>query len=924
MFDMFRDDLDVLNFYKKGRGQLVNKLYMYDFFRYYEGWVPAEPIVYSFRGGFIAYIKVKGIDPEAFGPDTIADASAAVQRAFNGCRDEMLDPEFRGGQWEIINYFIRSRGSSPGLVKPTVENETLAYLWEKTNSYWEHKDTFVDEIIFTIHYSPRFVTNTEQIDFESETYHVDLIYPVFVRLARVFKGVVRSFLEDLNAFQTLKPKAGLGAAWMSEEEIHRFLYSFVNKTSQEPLPLDGSLPLLNQVCMTERRDPPGGEGYFIGDKRCDVITFKRFPTRTHGNLFVQIIENCKFPFVICQIFNSTDTQKVLKKNDANVKFAASLMKMQASADRYYHEGKTLEDTVNNRGNVLYLWKFACIVLGDTQHQLEDRSQKLKSYLKSVYSCEAVSEPHALRMVCELSTIPGNGFLNQRQIIASSENAGDVSFIFKRDNGQEHGDLILGDRIGGVYKYSVFDGNLVSWNFALLGLTGSGKSLLMNMLVNALICHPHQIYVIDKGNSYGTLFKALEESNPEAVAIMRVSSGDFKFNPLPFVSALRKRRDQVASGTYKMRMQDGEEIPCPVEIAKINFTAWIQVLLGNGREFTPEEKNKLDIALNGEAGSSGFFMDYEYQCQRYIDRMEEIERNLAVVEENLDGLSDSEVMANVSALGRAPKLPKPLSELRKYVANYASEFSDSLEIWTKGEYAKFFDSGEDSLAQAKAVYMELQGLERNPQLIRPFVAALIGISIWQRCIDPFCLHESKMIAIDEAWSFLTDPTFLRQIEEQMRTVRKYGGCVGLITQSPAEITRGDNIKLFDQVNRVLAYKGFSDPVVYEDIMDLNVHQINLHKSLRQDHLVHEVFYWDRRGAVRVFRVEVDPYRYWYVTSNAKDKDLRNSFVAHYGGIIEGIEHLVRACDGRTIGHENYRVKAVKKYAETNNFSLKGDL
>jgi len=615
--DVITDFLELLNIFSPGRGRLPEKLFVHDFWRNYEGYVASEPIVFSLTGGFIAFIKVRGLDPESFGPDTVAEAAAAVSRAFNGFRKESMAEDFRGGYWEVMNFFVRSRGASPGLARPTTDNATLEFLWEKANRFWEREETWNDEIVFTVHYSPRFVTVTDMINFESPMYFASLTYPIMNCLCRAFKNIVYSFLNDLNAFVTMRPKLGIGASWMEEDEVHRFLYRFINKNAEEPLPYDPDGLLVNQVCSSERVN--AYDGYYISDRRCDVLTFKSFPTESRGNMYLQIVENCRFPFAIVQIFNTLDPEKVLKKNALNVKFAYATEKLQASSERYIVEGRNLEDTVNNRGNLLWRWKFACVILGDSQHQLEDRSQKVKSYLKSVYSCEPMSEPRKTRAYAEIGTIPGNGHYNVREIAASSENAGDACFIFKRDGGAEEGDIIFGDRIGGTYKYAIFDSALPSWNFALLGLTGSGKSLLMNMMVVALVSHPHQVYVIDKGNSYGTLFKELQDAKPDAVAIMRVSSDDFRFNPLPLVSAIRKRREQMASGTYRMALGDGGVLDCPVEMAKVNFAFWVEILLGDGKEFTPKQKNALDLALNGEGGHGGFFSDYEWQCQQYVER-----------------------------------------------------------------------------------------------------------------------------------------------------------------------------------------------------------------------------------------------------------------------------------------------------------------
>lgn len=45
-------------------------------------------------------------------------------------------------------------------------------------------------------------------------------------------------------------------------------------------------------------------------------------------------------------------------------------------------------------------------------------------------------------------------------------------------------------------------------------------------------------------------------------------------------------------------------------------------------------------------------------------------------------------------------------------------------------------------------------------------------IWDRIINPSTLQERKIVIIDEAWSFLADPSFFAVVEMMCRTLRKF--------------------------------------------------------------------------------------------------------------------------------------------------------
>ena len=52
--------------------------------------------------------------------------------------------------------------------------------------------------------------------------------------------------------------------------------------------------------------------------------------------------------------------------------------------------------------------------------------------------------------------------------------------------------------------------------------------------------------------------------------------------------------------------------------------------------------------------------------------------------------------------------------------------------------------------------------------------------------------------------------------------------------------------------------------------------------------------------------------WFVTTDGQDKQWRNVYCKRFG-LSQGIAHLVKACDGRTIVNGNDRIERVSHYA-----------
>ena len=308
-----------------------------------------------------------------------------------------------------------------------------------------------------------------------------------------------------------------------------------------------------------------------------------------------------------------------------------------------------------------------------------------------------------RLLGELASLPGNGQLGLRANLVTSKNVGDLAMVFRLSGGDGAPFLLFGDCKGGVFGYSLFTRREPSWNKAVLGLPGSGKSMLMNAFLLGNANFASQGFVLDKGNSFGPLFELLAADMPDEVAVMRLRGGDFRCNPFPLAWALQERERQEAAGTYRMALEGGDRPPCPVEDARLFFESWLDALVGQGNISLPAEKNRLDRALKGIHGEGGFFRDYENQCRAYGEGKRQ---------------------------GLPVKPPRPLSALLTHLRNEAPELVPVVELWTRPPRDQLFDSGTDSVAEARYIYFELSGLDDDPLLAVPFLAALMG-SVWQR-------------------------------------------------------------------------------------------------------------------------------------------------------------------------------------------------
>lgn len=883
-----KDFSQIFKSWNSDSGNLENELLFYDFFRLEEGYDPARPFILCKDGGLLILYEMEGIDPEPIGIDGLETASNAIRRAMDTFNPANLDADWKGGTWEIQNIFVRSQGVAPLIPPPLRESKALRYLADSANDFWAKRVIYQDEIIWAVKFSPRF-SEKEGWRLRDPQQEAVLKLGDLRAESRMFRRMLKTFEENLLAFTTRRPRMGFGLRPLDEDGCHATLWRQINrKGGSATCKLRRDVPLVVQVCSSERDDSE--HHYKINGLPTKILTWKIPPAASIAYLFARLQNQCNFPFTLAQCFKALDFEKFGRKIEIFQNFAGAIAKKSADAARYEAEANSLIGSVKMDAAAPFNWYFTIIVQGETLAEVEDRAAKLASQQKIILSGDSLEET-SNRVLAEISSLPGNGLYALRKNIVTSKNIGDLVMVYRLSPGDKTPFLLFGDRKGGVFSYSLFTRREPSWNKAILGLPGSGKSMLGNQMILGIAMFPSQGYVIDKGNSYGPLMELLEADMPGQVAVMRVRGGNFRFNPCPLVWALAERDRQRAEGKWKMELPGGGQVPCPVEQAKLFFEAWLDGLVNQGKPLDPSEKNLLDRSLKGgdSTGEGGFFRDYENQCRSYI-------------------------RAKAKDPNSTLPPPRPLTTLLTHLRNEAMMFVSSVELWTRPPRNQFFDTGTDSVSGAKYIYFELEGLEDDPMLPVPFVAALMG-TIWNRITDPDTITERKIVLIDEAWSFLAQPAFFSVIEMMFRTIRKFNGEVVLMTQTPADIKDGNARKLLQSMAEIFLYKGFTEPTFFDKDLSMTEHHVKLHESLSQDDRRWEVFYWSRSGLNRVLDVVITPAAYWYATTDAEDKYWRNMYWKRWG-MVEGSRRLVEACDNRTIGSKDLRLSKVENYAKVN--------
>jgi hypothetical protein len=905
-----RSELGAL--WNRGDTNLESLLLIWDFFRDEEGdsrdrgkeRSSSPRLICCKDGGMMAMYAMDGIDPEPLGNEDRRLASQAVSRALDLLSPTNLDSRWAGGTWEVQNIFTRRRGRAPVLPPPSRPSAALQYLAGSCNAYWQQREVFHDEIVWTFKFLPRFRL---QVPWRRRVWglldehaHIELIRSQLRDQARMMRQVLQVVEETMMSYRTRRPRMDFGLRGLSEQQCFDVLWRQVNRRDEAAPRLRTDLRLVVQVAGSER-DNAGSE-YRVNGRPTKVLTWKVPPSGSIGYMFARLQNELRFPFTLAQTFRAIQPAEVAGKTKWLGSIARALSgRHKKSADYAREASRFLAELA--AGSCPFDWQFSMVFDGASQPELEERAARLSSQLRSVQEEELdiqAGEPieeRANRVWAELASLPGNGQFALRENRITSRAAGDLGMVFRLSPGDQNPFMMFGDRKGGVFAYSLFTRREPSWNKAVLGLPGSGKSMLLNAFLLGTAMFPSQAYVLDKGNSYGPIFELLAADMPDEVSVMRLGGGQFKFNPFPLVWALREREKQRAEGTYRMALADGGQLPCPVEDAKRFFEAWLPGLIGAGKPLDREEREFLDRALKGQNGKGGFFLEYEAVCQRYIRE---------------------------ASQGRMGEPPRPLLNLHGHLVQQrqAPQLAAALQYWTRAPRDQYFDSGTDTVSNAKYIYFELTGLKDDPSLVAPFVGALMG-TIWKRMQNPRLIHERKALFMDEWWTLVaqTDEMFA-MADEIGREARRFNGFIVAGSQSPRDVNSGRQRALMQCMSEKFLFGGYREESFMRQDLQLKDHHLRMHQNLRADGNRREVFYVSEKGLNRVLSIEIPPALYWFATTDAEDKFWRAAYSARFGGLAQGVEHLVAACQGRTVAADQVRLQMVAQYAAAHGVRREG--
>ena len=275
-----------------------------------------------------------------------------------------------------------------------------------------------------------------------------------------------------------------------------------------------------------------------------------------------------------------------------------------------------------------------------------------------------------------------------------------------------------------------------------------------------------------------------------------------------------------------------------------------------------------------------------KIDKQIDHMEEQKRRLKVPSLSFNTYYEF-------ALERIPQITS-LEKIHFDIRDFAAILK---QFYRGGELETTLNSDLDTnLFDERFIVFEIDKIKDDPVLFPIVVLIIMDVFLQKMRIK----KGRKALIIEEAWKAIASPTMAEYIKFLYKTVRKFHGIAGVVTQELNDVIDSpivkeaiinnsdvkillDQSKFKDRYSDIAAILGLT-PVQRQQIFTINAlnnkEGRNYHKEV-----------WICRGQDSdVLGVEEPPECYWAYTTERAEKEALKIYLRHYGTIQEAIINI----------------------------------
>ena len=500
------------------------------------------------------------------------------------------------------------------------------------------------------------------------------------------------------------------------------------------------------------------------------------------------------------------------------------------------------------------------------------------------------------------------------------------------------------------------------NFFCIGPSGSGKSFHMNTVVRQLLEQNTDVVMVDTGDSYEGICGYYKGTYISYSKEKPISMNPFKVTKEEYAQNFGEKKNFLKSLVFLIFK--GNAVPTKIEDMLINQTIveYYEAYFHPFENFTDKEREglrqKLLIAARMECDHDKYDHDMK-DIDRLINEKEvpeksesralmlptearrhkllrqcrslnalahdpaaspsERERSLRIIEKFKQELYDNSMLVKIDrqidhlerqkqrlkvkelsfnsyyefALQRIPQIMS-LEKIDFPIRDFAAILK---QFYRGGELEMTLNSDLDAnLFDEQFIVFEIDKIKDDPVLFPIVVLIIMDVFLQKMRIK----KGRKALIIEEAWKAIASPTMAEYIKYLYKTVRKFHGIVGVVTQelndvidSPivkeAIINNSDVKILLDQTKFKDRYEEIAAILGLTQVQRQQIFTINALNNHEGRSYFKEV--WICRGTHSdVYGVEEAPECYWAYTTERTEKEALKIYLRQYGTMQEAITRI----------------------------------
>lgn len=649
------------------------------------------------------------------------------------------------------------------------------------------------------------------------------------KLKGTFKSRVQEILNHTQRVQyALTNLLAVDSTMMAREKLNRLVFKLLNPDMTAPT---AKKPYAEEVhdcparsLMTLREElthsviEEHADYLKIGEKYVSALTLRtpsQFTQEYHSEI---ILNSLDFPFCWSFGFRIMDTSGVNAKLEAKQrrKHAFVVSSDNPSISSTISKGEIEEALTDQKTNGFnwYEVSLSFLIYADDTEELKDRVTRLVSVFRDFQESILIVEKSA-QMKAFLSSLPGLAYRNNRHFLFSSLNVSDLAPISEPPRGTKDLSCYFQTHRGTLFRFSTFSNEFNNWNQVVVGKIGSGKSFIVNNILNLALMNMDKprVMILDLGQS----FKRTTQLWGGEYITIDLDHPDSGLNPLPPRDLFLDKDESV--------------------LGLLDFTVNLLLLmaeLGSEKRFHARIlKRALLKTYERVRGRNPIMTDLHETLDKPADYVsDEQDKNIAI-------------------------------ELAKLLEDYVGD----------GAYARLFNRESTLSHRSDFFCFDFKNANQSPH-IREIATYIVGGYICRKMVEnPF----PKFIVFDEFSTTLKHETGAALCEMIAKNCRKHGVSFIAISQQVDDFLKHKSSEtLYKQANFKWFLRMDDDLGEVKETLKVNDTDIRIIQELetiKGEYAEVYLVYGNKKGLIRL---SPDPLTYWACTTDARDKRLLEAY------------------------------------------------